>query len=254
MIKAKNIRYSVPGKDIINGVDIKIERGKFYGILGPNGSGKTTLLDILAGIIDGYSGDIEVGGRRIKNYSKKELAKVLALVPQNFDTSFPFSVEEVLEMGRYPHKKKFDYGSKSDKKMIEDVTQELELKDMLYKKITDLSGGERQRVVFGKALIQETDLLFLDESTSNLDPYYAHSLLTKVRARVEDKGLTVISVFHDFNLASLYCDEVIFIKDGKIVKNGETAHTLTPENIKYVFNVNSRIMEEENRKFVIPYM
>ena len=92
------------------------------------------------------------------------------------------------------------------------------------------------------------------ESTSNLDPYYAHSLLTKVRARVDERGLTVVSVFHDFNLASLYCDEVIFIKDGRVVKSGETAHTLTPENIKYVFNVNSRMMEDEDRKFVIPYM
>lgn len=254
MIKTKDIRYSVPGKDIIKGIDIQIEKGKFYGILGPNGSGKTTLLDILAGIIEGYSGEIEVDCKKINKYSKKDLAKVLALVPQNFDTSFPFSVEEVLEMGRYPHKKKFSYGSKADKKIIDDVVEELELQDMLKKKITDLSGGERQRVVFGKALIQDTQLLFLDESTSNLDPYYAHSLLTKVRSRVDERGLTVISVFHDFNLASLYCDEVIFIKEGRVVKSGETAHTLSPENIKYVFNVNSRIMEDENKKFVIPYM
>jgi len=254
MINTKDIKYSVPGMDIIKGVDIHIKKGKFYGILGPNGSGKTTLLDILAGIIEGYSGDIDIDGKSIGKYSKKELAKVLALVPQNFDTTFPFSVEEVLEMGRYPHKKKFSYGSRDDKKIIDDVVDELELKDMLSKKVTDLSGGERQRVVFGKALIQDTQLLFLDESTSNLDPYYAHSLLTKVRGRVDDRGLTVISVFHDFNLASLYCDEVIFIKEGKVVKSGETPHTLTPENIKYVFNVNSKMMEDENRKFVIPYM
>ena len=98
MIKTKDIRYSVPGKEIIKGIDIQIEKGKFYGILGPNGSGKTTLLDILAGIIEGWSGEIEVDSKGIDRYSKKDLAKVLALVPQNFDTSFPFSVEEVLEM------------------------------------------------------------------------------------------------------------------------------------------------------------
>lgn len=254
MIKTKDIKYSVPDKKIIKGIDLNIEKGKFYGILGPNGSGKTTLLDILAGIIEGHSGEISIGDRDITKYSKKDLAKVLALVPQNFDTSFPFSVEEVLEMGRYPHKKKFSYGNKKDRKIIDEVVEELELKDMLNKKVTDLSGGERQRVVFGKALIQDTPLLFLDESTSNLDPYYAHSLLTKVRSRVDDKGLTVVSVFHDFNLASLYCDEVIFLKNGKVVKSGKTEETLSPETIKYVFNINSRLMEDNNKKFVIPYM
>lgn len=254
MLSGKNIKYSVPGKEIIKGVNIDIKKGKFYGILGPNGSGKTTLLDILAGIITGYEGSIHLADKELSSYSSRDLAKVLALVPQNFDTSFPFSVEEILEMGRYPHKKKFSYGNKGDKKIIDDVIEELELKSLLKKKVTDLSGGERQRVIFGKALIQETDLLFLDESTSNLDPYYAHSLLTKVRSRVEEKGLTVISVFHDFNLASLYCDEVIFLKTGEIVKAGETQYTLTPENIKYVFNVESKMMEDENRKFVIPYM
>lgn len=254
MIKTKDIKYSVPGKDIIKDIDLTIEKGKFYGILGPNGSGKTTLLDILAGIIEGHSGDIIIADKNITGYSKKELAKVLALVPQNFDTAFPFSVEEVLEMGRYPHKKKFAFGKKDDQRIIDEVIEELELQDMLEKKVTDLSGGERQRVVFGKALIQDTPLLFLDESTSNLDPYYAHSLLTKVRSRVDDRGLTVVSVFHDFNLASLYCDEVIFLKDGKVVKSGKTEETLSPETIKYVFNINSRLMEDGEKKFVIPYM
>ena len=254
MIKTKDIKYSVPGKDIIKNIDLNIQRGKFYGILGPNGSGKTTLLDILAGIIEGHSGDVIIADKNITGYSKKELAKVMALVPQNFDTAFPFSVEEVLEMGRYPHKKKFSFGRKDDQKIIDEVTKELELENMLEKKVTDLSGGERQRVVFGKALIQDTPLLFLDESTSNLDPYYAHSLLTKVRSRVDDRGLTVVSVFHDFNLASLYCDEVIFLKDGKVVKSGKTEETLSPETIKYVFNINSKLMDDGEKKFVIPYM
>jgi iron complex transport system ATP-binding protein len=254
MIKTNDIKYSVPEKDIIKGVDIHIKKGKFYGILGPNGSGKTTLMDIICGVIEGYNGTIEILGKNIKKYNKKDLAKILALVPQNFNTSFSFSVEEILEMGRYPHRKKFSFMENKDKEIINEVVKELELENILDKKITDLSGGERQRVVFGKALIQETPILFLDESTSNLDPYYAHSLLKKVRDRVEKQNLTVISVFHDFTLASLYCDEIIFLKDGEVVKVGETEHTLTPENIKYVFGVNSKLIESDNKKFVIPYM
>lgn len=254
MIKTNNLKYSVPGKDIIKGVDLHIKKGKFYGILGPNGSGKTTLMDIVCGVIDHYSGSVDIMEKDIKKYHKKNLAKFLALVPQNFNTSFSFSVKEILEMGRYPYRKKFSFMTDKDKALIEEVVKELELENLLDKKITDLSGGERQRVVFGKALIQETPILFLDESTSNLDPYYAHSLLKKVRDRVEEKGLTVISVFHDFTLASLYCDEIIFLKDGKIVKSGETEHTLTPENIKHVFNVKSKMIESDRKKFVIPYM
>ncbi|WP_372715124.1 ABC transporter ATP-binding protein [Ilyobacter sp.] len=254
MIEAKNIRYSVPDREIIKGVDLHIKKGRFYGILGPNGSGKTTLMDIICGVIADYQGSIEVMGRDLKKYNKKDLAKLLALVPQNFNTSFSFSVEEILEMGRYPHKKKFSFLGNEDREIINGVVEELELENIIDKKITDLSGGERQRAIFGKALIQQTPILFLDESTSNLDPYYAHSLLKKVRDRVEEKQLTVISVFHDFTLASLYCDEIIFLKDGKVVKAGETEHTLTPENIKYVFNINSKMMESDNKKFVIPYM
>ncbi len=254
MIKTNDIRYSVPGKEIIKGININIKKGCFYGILGPNGSGKTTLMDIICGVIGDYQGSIDILGKNLKTYSKKELAKLLALVPQNFNTSFSFSVEEILEMGRYPHKKKFSFLVDDDKRIIDDVVKELELGNMLDKKITDLSGGERQRAIFGKALIQKTPILFLDESTSNLDPYYAHSLLKKVRDRVDETNLTVISVFHDFTLASLYCDEIIFLKDGKVIKSGETERTLTPENIKYVFNINSKTIESGDKKFVIPYM
>lgn len=254
MIDTKDIRYSAGTLDIIKGIDLQFEKGKFYGVLGPNGCGKTTFLDILSGVIREFTGSITIDNNDPKKIDKKSLARLLALVPQNFETNFPFSVEEILRMGRYPHKKKFSALSKKDNDIIEEVIEELELGSMLEKKITDLSGGERQRVIFGKALIQQTPILFLDESTSNLDPYYAHSLLTKVRERVEKNGLTVISVFHDFNLASLYCDEVVFMKQGKVIKKGETLHTLTPENIKEVFNIKSRVVEDENKKFVIPYM
>lgn len=254
MIKIDNLNYSVNDKNIIRDISLNFEKGKFYGILGPNGSGKTTLLDLTLGFIEKNSGNISVINKDLTAYSKKELAKTAAYVPQTFDISFQFSVEEILEMGRYPHKNKFKKSKHNDSEIINNIISELNLYELLNKSITDLSGGERQRVVIAKALVQNTPILFLDESTSNLDQYYTHEILKKIKNRVKNQNLTVISVFHDFSLVSLYCDEVIFLKEGAISAKGDTETTLTSDNIMKVFNVKSNVITNGDKKFVIPYL
>jgi len=252
MIDVKKINYSIDETPILEELSFKFDKGKFYGILGPNGSGKTTFLDILSGYKTATESEIYIEGKELKEYSHLMLAKKIAIVPQKFDIVFPFSVSDILEMGRYPYKKKFFSLQKKDYEIIDRVIKEIGLEEFLDKEITALSGGEEQRVIFGKALIQTTPILFLDESTSNLDPYYSHTLLSLVKKRVEEEQTTVIGVFHDFNLASLYCDEILLLEKGKIVTSGKTQDVLNSKKLEEVFNIGWQKYKTEKNTFVFP--
>ena len=252
MIDVKKINYSIDDTQILNNLSFKFKKGKFYGILGPNGSGKTTFLDILSGYKNAADSEIYIEEKELKEYSHLKLAKKIAIVPQKFDVVFPFSVSDILEMGRYPYKKKFSSLQKKDYEIIDKVIKEIGLEEFLDKESTALSGGEEQRVIFGKALIQTTPILFLDESTSNLDPYYSHTLLSVVKKRVIDEETTVIGVFHDFNLASLYCDEILLLEKGKIVASGKTQDVLNSEKLEEVFKIGWEKYKTETNTFVFP--
>lgn len=252
MIDIKKINYSIDGTQILDDLTFKFEKGKFYGILGPNGSGKTTFLDILSGYKNATESEIYIEKKELKEYSHLKLAKKIAIVPQKFDIVFPFSVSDILEMGRYPYKKKFFSLQKKDYEIIDKVIKEIGLEEFLDKEITTLSGGEEQRVIFGKALIQTTPILFLDESTSNLDPYYSHTLLSLVRKRVVEEQTTVIGVFHDFNLASLYCDEILLLEKGRIVTSGKTQDVLNSKKLEEVFKIGWEKYKTEKNTFVFP--
>ncbi|UUV17019.1 ABC transporter ATP-binding protein [Fusobacteria bacterium ZRK30] len=252
MIDIKKIDYSIDGTKILDDLSFKFEKGKFYGILGPNGSGKTTFLDILSGYKNATESEIYIEKKELKEYSHLKLAKKIAIVPQKFDIVFPFSVSDILEMGRYPYKKKFFSLQKKDYEIIDKVVEEIGLEEFLDKEITTLSGGEEQRVIFGKALIQTTPILFLDESTSNLDPYYSHTLLSLVRKRVVEEQTTVIGVFHDFNLASLYCDEILLLEKGKIIASGKTQDVFNSKKLEEVFKIGWEKYKTEKNTFVFP--
>jgi len=242
VLMTQDVCYSVDSNEILKNINLKIKKGSFYGIVGPNGSGKTTLMDILCGYRKSDSGEKYLLNKNLEEYSKKELAKKIALVPQTFDIPFSFRVNEVIEMGRHPFIKRFASLTEHDYSIIEDVVSQLGLEDFLARDFMTLSGGERQRVIFARALAQNTPILFLDEATSNLDPYYTHSLLSVVKKWVEDKNITVLAVFHELNLASLYCDEIIMIKNGEIFFSGNTRNTLNEDNVSSVFDIETDII------------
>ncbi len=235
-----NINFSYNEKVILNDINLTFYKGLFYGIIGPNGAGKTTLLDILAGIKQAKSGSIRLFQKGINNYSKRELAKLIALIPQEYHIEFDFTVEEILLMGRYPHLARFQSISEYDQKIINKVINQLNLSKILKKYITELSGGEKQRVIFARALIQDTPILLVDEGTANLDIHYTIELMDILYQKVKD-GDTVIATMHDINLAANYCDYLIFIKDGNIITKDNTNCCLNSKIIRRVFNVESKI-------------
>ena len=225
----------------INNFNIEFEPGKFYSLLGPNGSGKTTFLDLLTRYLKPESGSIFFDGQDICSFSKKELAKKIALVSQDYYINFPYTVEEVVTMGRHPYMDRFFAPDKDDINIISDVANITGIKDLMPRKITSLSGGERQRCVFARALCQKTPVLLLDEAFSNMDINHSFNLLKNIKKQIRETKITIISVFHDINFASIWSDEMIFMKKGTIKAFGSPDQVMTEENIKHVYNIEAKI-------------
>ena len=241
----ENVSFFYGEKAVIRELSLILESGKFYGLIGPNGCGKSTLLDILIRVRKPASGNILFNGKPLGDYSKRALSKVLALVPQNFYINFPFTAKEIVTMGRYPHIPRFAQATNEDIRIIEDIMKKTETEPFKNRFISELSGGERQRVVIARALAQDTPFLFLDEATSNLDINHALSLLNLAKEGTEKSDKTVVSVMQDINLAALFCDEFVFMKEGRVVKSGPACDTLRSDTLKEVFDVDSKIVNDE---------
>jgi ABC-type cobalamin/Fe3+-siderophores transport system ATPase subunit len=239
-----HISFHYADRRVIDDISLALVPGKFYGIIGPNGSGKTTMLDLLARHRLPDEGDISYQGKLLSSFSKKELSKEIALVPQNFYINFPFTVEQIVMMGRYPHIPRFSAPSTDDLNILQSVMQLTEINEFANRYITELSGGERQRVVFARALAQDTPVLILDEATSNLDINFSINLLNIAEQRVRTNENTVVAVMQDINLAAGYCDYLIFMSGGKIAAHGDTRAVLNSETLRAVFNIEAKVYEE----------
>ncbi|OEU47661.1 MAG: iron ABC transporter [Desulfobacterales bacterium S3730MH5] len=247
------IRFSYGNNMVLHDLSIKMEPGRFYGIVGPNGCGKTTLLDILVRDKKPESGTVRYNGKGLGEYTRKDMARSIALVPQDFYIHFPFTLEEIILMGRHPYISRFSSPSADDLEIVSAVMAETGIERFARRYVTDLSGGEKQRVVFARALAQDTPVLILDEATSNLDIKYTLDLLNIAESRVRIEGKTVIAVMQNLNLAAIYCDYLIFMKEGKIVAHGDIDKVLNEQNIQTVFGVESKVHFEpySNSKRVV---
>ena len=239
-----HISFNFNDRKVIDDISLCLAPGKFYGIIGPNGSGKTTLLDLLARHRLPDSGEILYRDRALGSFSKKELSREIALVPQDFYINFPFTVKEVVMMGRYPHIARFATPAAHDWEALQNVMQQTDITKFADRYITELSGGERQRVVFARALAQETPVLILDEATSNLDINYSINLLNLAEQRLKNNDNTIVAVLQDINIAASYCDYLIFMSGGRIAAHGNTRTVLTPETLKAVCDVQARVYHE----------
>lgn len=228
----------------MDGLSVSFRAGVLYGIIGPNGSGKSTFLDLLVRHRKPDSGVIRCDGKDLSDFSKRALSRQFALVPQDYYINFPFTAAEVVVMGRYPHIPRFARPSAEDLRIVQDVMEKTGTDRFKDRYVTELSGGERQRVVIARALAQDTPYLFLDEATSNLDINHALNLLDIAKEAVEKNNKTVVAVMQNINLAALFCDVLLFLKDGRIEAVGTVEEILTPETIRSVFGIAAKVYFE----------
>ena len=233
----ENCSFSYNHKPALKNINLEIEAGHFYGVIGPNGSGKTTFLDLLLGLKSTTSGAITFKSIALASYSKRELARNIATVPQEFALSFDFSVYDVVMMGRHPYTPRFGSPTDKDHELVEQNLKLLDIWKLRNQPANLLSGGEKQRVVVARALTQSCPVLLLDEATSNLDIQHTIDIMRIIRDKVDKQNLTVIASIHDLNLASAFCDKIIALNEGAIHTYGSTANVISTNLIKELFNV-----------------
>ena len=250
-LKVNNLKFSIDKKEILKNISFDVPKGSFIGIIGPNGSGKSTLLKNIYRLYKPCSGEILLDDKNLFKMKNRDCAKEIAVLAQESNSQFDFTVEQVVKMGRYPYKSIFEDYSKEDLKMVYDMLKKVGLDNHKDKSFSNLSGGEKQRALIARALVQNTDFLILDEPTNHLDIGYQIQLMDLVKGL----NITTLSAIHDMNLASMYCDYLIVMKDGKIITCGTVKEVLTKEMLKEVFGVNTYIgINPINNKLQVSFM
>ena len=222
----------------VQNLSISIDAGEVVGILGPNGSGKSTFLKLLAKVLIPQRGSITLFGQPYDSLSQVEIALRVALVPQETHQVFPFTIREMVLMGRFPHYGRslgFRWESANDREIATQSMRDMDVCHLGARLITDVSGGERQRAIIARALTQEPEVLLLDEPTAFLDLHHQLDIARTIRRLNQERGITVILVSHDLNLASQYCDRLVLLQDGAIVKVGLPQEVITQETLEPVY-------------------
>ena len=237
---------------VLRDCSFAIGSGEIVAVVGPNGAGKSTLLRVLAGLLRPTAGTVALDGQDLTRMSRSALARRIAVVPQIFDTLFPFTVREVVALGRTARLGAFGRASAADVAAVDRAIDELDLDHLASRRIDRLSGGERQRAVLAMALAQETAVLLLDEPTVHLDPAHQIATLRLLRTLVAERALAVCAVLHDLNLASTFASRIVAIADGRIARDGAPKEVLSADLVRAVFGDALEVVGRDGHPAVLP--
>lgn len=252
ILSARGVQVSLDGHKILGSLDFEVEEGRWVGLLGPNGSGKTTLLRAIGAHIP-FDGMIRLYGRSVNEWSDRARARRLAYVRQAASLTFDFTVEELVVLGRAPHRGWLQSYRAEDRARVREALSMVDLDGFASRSALSLSGGELQRVFLAQALVQEADLLLLDEPTAHLDVHYQFAFMEQVQALVR-RGRTVLAVFHDLELAARYADRLLVLEEGRLVARGAPGDVLTPSCIATVFGMRARTHRRADGTLRIEYL
>lgn len=236
-VNVENLSFCYENQPILAGIDLDIKEKAFVGIIGPNGSGKSTLLKNIYRALRPDQGVILLDNKNIESMSFKESSQRMAVVTQEMDISFDFTVEDMVRMGRTPYKRLFESDTIDDENHVLQSLEQVGMLAYRNRNFSQLSGGEKQRVLLARALCQDTRLVLLDEPTNHLDIYYQLQLFDLI----SQLDITVVAAIHDLNIACMYCDTLYVLKDGQIYAKGTTEEIMTSQLIKNVFSVDSLV-------------
>ena len=241
MIEAERVSFAYGSRPVLADVTLAVAGGELVGVIGPNGGGKTTLVRLLSGVLAPDAGVVRLGGRPLAAYRRRDLARRLAVVPQDPTLEFPFTALEVVLMGRAPHLAALGFPRAGDVAIARAAMARLDVAELEDRPLDRLSGGERQRVLLARALAQEPAVLLLDEPTTHLDLRHQVGIYDVVHDLGRRGGVAVLSVLHDLNLAALYCDRLLLLAGGRVVRQGPPAEVLDAETLRRAYATDVRV-------------
>ena len=250
MLQVHELHFKYRNTAVLSDVGIQLNKGQILSIVGPNGAGKTTLLKCIVRIFNPDKGCVLIDGKEAGNMKRIDLAKCVAYVPQSSPSKFPIAVFDAVLMGRRPYVTWKP--SKNDLEIVAGLLKAMGLEDLALRDFVQLSGGQKQKVLLARAFAQDTDLLLLDEPTSNLDLKHQLEVMEMISRMVKEKGVGAILAVHDLNLASRYSDTIVMLNAGKIFCTGRPHDVMTVENIRSVYGVEVTINQDNGYPYILP--
>jgi iron complex transport system ATP-binding protein len=248
----KELRVRRGGREVVSGVDLRVEPGQWVAVVGPNGAGKSTLLHAIAGVVTPDSGEIELDGRGARRMRVRERARLVALVPQIPVVPVGATVLDYVLLGRTPHLPFLGTESAADIARAEETLEVLDVHEFAGRQIDTLSGGERQRMLIARALLQDANVLLLDEPTTALDIGHQQDVLELVDRLRRERNLAIVAALHDLTLAGFYADELVLLDAGRVVARGTAAEVVTPQHLERHFGARVDIVEGHDGPIVVP--
>ena len=250
-MRIENLNKNYGEKKVVIDVNFELPKGKVISLIGPNGAGKSTVLNIITRLISADSGKVLVEDKALEEWKSRELAKKIAILTQNMNITMKLTVRELVSFGRFPHSG--NRLTQEDNLKVEQAISFMELNEFSDRFIDSLSGGQLQRAYIAMVIAQDTEIIFFDEPTNNLDIYHASNMMKLVRRLCDELGKTVILVLHEINFASVYSDYIGAFKDGRLYKFGKVEEVMTKENLKELYKVDFDIQTIKGKPISIYY-
>lgn len=249
LINIEGLEFAYKSTPVLNNITLDIDGPQFISIIGPNGVGKSTLIHCMNKILSPTKGVVSIDGKNVNDYTLKELAKKVGYVPYTSTDIFPLTVVDTVLMGRHPHSKWKSIDG--DLEIVYDTLKLMKIEHLAMRSSDELSAGQKQKVVLSRGLVQQPRILLLDEPTSNLDIKHQMEVTRILKGLCKEKGIIVVMISHDLNIAAKYADQIIMMHEGGIFAVGTPADVITEKNIKVVYEVESKIIIDEDRPHII---
>ena len=240
LLATHQLKFQVGERALLSDGSLSLYKGEVVGLIGPNGAGKSTLLRLLSGLWKPSSGEVLLNGQPITSFNTRQIAQLIGQVQQSAALDAPFTVQEVVAMGRNPHIRRFEIEKPHDRATVLQAMRVTNTQTLANRAVNRLSGGERQRVLLARALAQEPSILLLDEPTSNLDIRHQIEILALVQQQAYIGRLGILIAIHDLSMAARFCDRLILLNDGHVMAEGTPETVLTAENLAAAFGVNAQ--------------
>lgn len=252
IINCSNINFSYNGSRVLNGINLSVQTGRMLGILGANGAGKSTLLKILCGLLKPSSGESLYKNNSISKISKREVAKGIAYIPQDAMFAFPFTVKEVVLMGRAPYIGRFEFERDLDQEIADKALLSVGISHLKNRLISEVSAGEKQLASIARGLVQEPEVMILDEPATYLDIKHRTEIMTILKKLKDEDGISIIAATHDIFSSLFYFDEIIVLKEGKILAEGKSEEIVDGELLSRAYGIEVTVRKENGRVFIFP--